>query len=418
MMDHPLIETLALSPNGPMPDDGVDSFDRVERAFMDHVKSRIQTITDSYDDEAVQQEELYLRRIYPQFFDFTLQWVKDQMGKTRAEKNHPDAMALKRDARAVLSALQNDIIAYSICYMHITRFMTLVRDAIKNDESQSVLPNVAKDIKWTADTGLMLGRNKKRKAEIDALKARYVCANDLFGSFGDRLGAFEYDLNELFARDDAEKILRSLRASLRVGDFDRASAALKQIETTGAKFTLDRKASEAAQGVLLMNGRFIIKFMQTNADALTGEDGKLLLSASELKILIDAQEVEVRRIRAFVVKYNLPYMEYKLESLNRLRDRLMVIGSMEGLITLYRKLIFGLANPLRNLEDVRSYEADVLGLIKHLQASQFQDTAKIYQTAQETVSEFRHARQEYSEDLKILLSEQNPDQIAAHLAEA
>lgn len=419
MTQHPLLDLLALEPSAqPSPAAETDSFDRVERAFMDHVKSKIQTMIDSYDDAETQQEELYLRRAYALFFDYALQWVKEQMEKTRTEKSHPDALDLKREARNVLASLQNDIIAFSICYMHLMRFMTLVRDAIKSDEEKGVIPLGGKDIKWTSDTGLMLGRNKKRKGEIDALHARYEQAHGLFMGFGDRLADFEAALNELYSKDDAEKILRGVRASLRIGDFARARTALKQIETTAPKFTLDRRASDAAQGVLLLQGRGIIDFFDKNAPVFTGEDGKLLLGASELKILIDAQAMEIRRIRAFVVKYNLPYMEYKLDGLARLRDRLMVIGSLEGSMTLYRKLIAGLALPMKTLEEVRSYEADVLGLIKHLQASQFPDTAKIYQTALDMVAEFRAARQDYSEDLNGLLSDPNPDQIAAHLAEA
>jgi hypothetical protein len=417
MTQHPLLDMLALPPSASQAADA-DSFDRVERAFMDHIKSRIQVMMESYDDATVHQEELYLRRIYPLFFDYSLQWVKEQMEKNRSEKSHADALNLKKEARTVLASLQNDITAFSICYMHIMRFMTLVRDAIKSDEERGIIVSGGKEIKWTSDTGVMLGRNKKRKSELDALSTRYAQANALFSSFGDRLGDFENAVNDLYSRDDAEKILRGVRSALRIGDFTRAGVALKQVQTTAPKFTLDRKASEAAQGVLMLQGRTLIDFMAKNAPVFTGEDGKLLLSASELKILMDAQEIEVRRIRAFVVKYNLPYMEYKLEGLARLRDRLQVIGSLEGLMTLYRKLITGLAQPMKTLEDVRAYEADVLGLIKHLQASQFADIPKIYQTAVETVSEFRAARDEYSEDLNRLLAEQNPDQIAAHLAEA
>jgi hypothetical protein len=418
MTQHPLLDMLALPPPASAQSGAADSFDRVERAFMDHVKTRIQTMIDSYDDEAVHQEEVYLRRIYPLFFDYALQWVKEQMDKNRGEKSHPDALGLKKEARTVLASLQNDITSFSICYMHIMRFMTLVRDAIKSDEERGIIVSGGRDIKWTSDTGLMLGRNRKRKGEIDALNLRYAQAHALFSAFGDQIGEFEASVTDLFSSEDAEKILRGLRSALRMGDFTRAGVALKQVQAITPKFTLDRKASEAAQGVLMLQGRAIIDFMAKNAPVFTGEDGKLLLNPSELKILMDAQAIEVRRIRAFVVKYNLPYMEYKLEGLGRLRDRLQVIGSMEGLMTLYRKLITGLAQPMKTLEDVRSYESDVLGLIKHLQSSQFSDIPKIYQTAAETVSEFRIARDEYSEDLKSLLADQNPDQIAAHLAEA
>jgi len=410
MAHHPLLDTLQLSPT--------TSLDQVERAFMDHVKARFQSVAESYDDSLVQQEEAYLRQIYPQFFDYTVLWVKDQLEKNRGEKNHPDAANLKREARQVLSSLQNAITAFAVCYMHINRFMTLVRDEIKREDMKGIGFVSSKNIKWTSDTGLMLGRNKKRKQEIDHLNKKFNEAIILLGPITVRQEDFENGINGLFSKDDAEKILRSIRAALRIADFGRANRAVKDIAKLPAKFTLDRKAAEAEQVALQKKAQGIVDFFAEHAETFSGEDGKLFLNASEVKIILDSQTVERRKIRAFVVKYNLPYMAYKLDGLGRLRDRLMVIGSPEGLMTLYRKLITGLASPLKSLEEVRSYEADVLGLIKHLQASQFQDIPKIYQTACQTVDEFRAARQEYREDLDILMAEPDAAEIAEQIAKA
>lgn len=394
------------------------SLDQVERAFMDHVKARFQSVAESYDDALVQQEENYLRQVYPQFFDYAVLWAKDQLEKSRNEKSHADAANLKREARQVLSSLQGDITAFAICYMHINRFMTLVRDEIKREDMKGIGFAASKNIKWTSDTGLMLGRNKKRKQEIDLLDQKFTAAAALLSSIAARQEAVESGIAGLFSKEDADKILRGIRAALRTGDFPRALRAVKEISKLPPKFTLDRKAAEAEQAALEKEAKEIVDFIAGHGETLSGEDGKLFLSASEIKIILDSLSVESRKIRAFVVKYNLPYMEYKLDELGRLRDRLMVIGSPEGLMTLYRKLITGLASPLKTLEEVRAYEADVLGLIKHLQASQFRDIPKIYQAACQTVDEFRAARKEYREDLDILMAEPDAAGVAEQIAKA
>lgn len=392
MNTHAIFETLGLTPGS--------NLDQVERAFMDHVKAHIQSASDNYDDATVQNEERYLRHIYPLYFDYSVLWIKDQLVKNAREKSHPDALRMKKEARNVLASLQNDILSFAVCYMHITRFMTLVRDEIKRNNMKAVGFG-HKSIKWTSETGMMLGQNKKRKMEIDALNARYAEAIVLFATIQPVQAEFEQGVTAAFSREASEKILRSFRSAIRMSDFEKAKRALVDIATLPTKSPPERRAA------LLAAGRHVLEFFAANTEILTGDERKLFLSAAEIKTMQDAHENESRKIRAIMLKYNLPYMEYKLEGLSRLLDRLMVIGSTEGLMTLYRKLITGMASPLSSLEELRGYESDVLGFIKHLQASQFQDIAKIYAAASQTVEEFRLVRNEYEADMNIHLQEQN-----------
>ena len=391
MSTHPVFEILGIPPGS--------GLDQVERAFMDHVKTHIQAASDNYDDDQVQKEERYLRQVYPLFFDYSVLWIKDQLVKNAREKSPPEALRLKKEARNVLTSLQNDILSFAICYMHISRFMTLVRDEIKSKNMKAVGFG-HKPIKWTSETGMMLGQNKKRKMEIDALNAQYAEALTLFAGIEKIQGDFEQGVATLFSRADAEKLLRGFRASIRISDFDRAGRALAEITALPSKSTPERRAA------LLASGREILEFFKKNARRLVGDERKLFLNAGEIKVMQDAHDSESRKIRAIMLKYNLPYMEYKLEGLARLLDRLMVIGSTEGLMTLYRKLITGMAAPLRSMEEIRGYESEVLGLIKHLQASQFQDIPKIYAAAAQTVEEFRQVRNEYEADMDQHLREQ------------
>lgn len=384
--------------------------DLVERAFMDHVKNHIQAASDNYDDAHVQNEERYLRKIYPLFFDYSVLWIKDQLVKNARVKSPPEALRLKKEARNVLTSLQADIISFAVCYMHIGRFMTLVRDEIKRNNMKAVGFG-HKPIKWTSDTGVMLAQNKKRKAEIDALNARYQAALERFATVEGPQAEFEQGVAALFGREDAEKILRGFRASIRISDFDRAGRALAEITALPSKATPERRAG------LLATGRQLLEFFKANAAGLVGDEKKLFLNAHEIKIMQDAHQAESRKIRAIMLKYNLPYMEYKLEGLGRLLDRLMVIGSTEGLMTLYRKLITGMASPLHTMEALRGYESEVLGLIKHLQASQFQEIPKIYALAAQTVEEFRQVRNEYEADMDQHLREQGDAAAAPQAAE-
>lgn len=391
MTTHAIFETLGLPPGS--------NLDQVERAFMDHVKAHIQSASDNYNDATVQNEERYLRHIYPLFFDYSVLWIKDQLVKNAREKSHPDALRMKKEARNVLASLQNDILSFAVCYMHITRFMTLVRDEIKRNNMKAVGFG-HKPIKWTSETGMMLGQNKKRKMEIDALNTRYGEAITLFATIQPVQTEFEQGVTAAFSREGSEKILRGFRSSIRMSDFEKAKRALVDIATLPTKLPPESRAA------LLSAGRQILEFFAANTEILMGDERKLFLSAAEIKIMQDAHENESRKIRAIMLKYNLPYMEYKLEGLARLLDRLMVIGSTEGLMTLYRKLIIGMASPLSTLEELRAYESDVLGLIKHLQTSQFQDIAKIYAAAAQTVEEFRQVRNEYEADMDMHLREQ------------
>lgn len=401
MSTHAIYGMLGLPPGS--------NLDQVERAFMEHVKTHIQAASDNYDDTAVQNEERYLRQIYPIFFDYSVLWIKDQLVKNAREKSHPEALRLKKEARNVLVSLQNDILSFAVCYMHITRFMTLVRDEIKRNNMKAVGFG-HKPIKWTSETGMMLGQNKKRKQEIDALNARYIDAIALFATIQPVQTEFEQGVAATFSREDAEKILRSFRSSIRMSDFEKARRALADITSLPSKSPPERRAA------LLAAGRQVLEFFVANGEILVGDERKLFLNAAEIKIMQDAHENESRKIRAIMLKYNLPYMEYKLEGLSRLLDRLMVIGSTEGLMTLYRKLIIGMASPLRTLEELRGYESDVLGLIKHLQASQFQDIPKIYAAAAQTVEEFRIVRSEYEADMDMHLREQDSAELSLKAA--
>lgn len=410
MNDASILTLLGLSP------DGAD-FDDVGRNFIEHVKLHVQKGADSYDDDAIRQEEEYLRTQFPRFFDFTVYWIRDEIGRGKELRNHVDAVSLKNEAKGVLRALQDNIITFTIVSMRLNRFMVLVRDEIKKSDAKSINYSGKNKIKWTSDTGLLLGRNKKRKMEIDALLGKYEIATPVVRSVEKELKYFHEGLVAVFGRDDAEKVYGSVRSGLRVANFNRARGVLHEMVKVPPRFTVDRGAAEEKSAFLAKSAEKFIRSLEENAENLTSEDQKLFLGVSELRLIQDSLKMEARKLRAYIVKYNLPYMEYKLDQLSLLRDKLLVVGSLDSLMTLYLRLVSGMARPMTKLEDVRLYEADVLGPIKFLQGGQFAEIPKILEAAEKTVEEFRRVRQEYQDELDILSTDADAEELMQSLAE-
>ena len=410
MNDASLLTLLNLSP------DGAD-FDDVGRNFIDHVKAHVQKGADSYDDEAVRQEEEYLRALFPKFFEFTVYWIRDEIARNKDTRNHADAVKLKNEAKGVLRVLQDNIITFTIVSMALNRFMVLVRDEIKKSDAKSINYADKKKIKWTGDTGVMLSRNKKRKVEIDALLAGYENALPVVEIAEKEFKSFHDGLSALFSREDAEKIFGAVRSSLRVGNFTRARGVIRDMAKISPRFTIDKKTTEENIAALDKTAETMIARLEANAENLRSEDQKLFLGLSELRLIQDSLKMELRKIRAYIVKYNLPYMEYKLDQLAMLRDKLLVVGSLDSLMTLYLRLVSGMARPMAKLEDVRLYEAEILGPIKFMQGGQFEEIQKIHEAAVKTVEEFRRVRQEYQEELAVLIGDADAVELMQNLAE-
>lgn len=392
-----------------VPDDA--DLETVERALMDYVKDHIQSVADSYDEKRVQDEVRVIQKIYNDFFDYSLKWAKYEMDRARTEKSLPDSTALKRTARDVMASLQSNMIDFAVCYMHLNRFMTLVRDGIKDEEMKGVGIISGKEIKWTSDTGLLLGRQKKRRHDIEFFMKNFDKAPSVFDKTEPLMTQIQSNLVSALSREDADRFDISLRSALRIGDFKRARAVFKNISTAAPRFALDRKAAETTLANTERLGKALIDLFESNQTILKGEDEKLFLNYSEMKIIHDGMIQELRKIRAYVVKYNLPYMAYKLDTLARLKDKLLVMGSLEGLMTLYRRLITGMAKPIKTLEELRMYEAEVVNRITYLIGSQFSEVVKIEKDARQLVEEFRAARHEYQSNLSNLLADGGADPV-------
>lgn len=380
---------------------GESELDRLSAALSDDVRARIQSIADCYDEDKVRAEEGALRERFRTFFEDSLQWAAVEAKKADPSKSQspPRAAEVQKTARAALRDVQANLIDFAICYMHINRFMTLVRDEMRREEGRSPLIAATGTVKWTSDTGVMMGRHKKRKGEIAAFMARDGAVDPIFDVLGPAMESFRTALMAAADRDGAQRLDTALRSALRTANITRAKAVLSEAENLPTRFSIDRKGAENAVREATAAMRHALPLIEDNIEALRGPDGRLFLTRQEMMLLRTTMEDEVRRINAAIVKYNLPYMAYKLDTLAWLKDKLLVMGTLDGLIGLYRHLLHGIARPITNQNALREYEGNVVQRILYLNTGQFAEIEKIAAEARKTVDEFRTARATYTETI-------------------
>lgn len=387
MENHAFLEGLGFKDESP-------DYDHVERVFLDSVKERIVQSQESYHESEISEADRWLRDFHRQFFDYSVQWIVQQARSQKKTANHPDAMKLKKQARDVLDDLQKGIIEFASCSLHLSRYMTMIRDEIRKEEARGYF-QMPKGTKWTSDTGILINRYKKRKREIKDIAARYERVREVLEQVD--MVVLRKNLTALFGQEKGEAFQRSLVSSLRVGNFKKAQGVGEEIKTAKKRFSLDKKTSDQLLVQALNQIKLLIKVIEENREALGAEDGKLYLRVEELNVILDTNEQETAKMDQFLAKYHMPYMQYKLDTIQHLRDKLLVFGSLESLLTLYKKLISGIAAPIPDIKTLRQFENEALDRVCYLLDGHFQDVSKIRGWADEAVAEFRENRDEYKE---------------------
>jgi hypothetical protein len=389
--------------------------DHVERKFLESIKDRIQSIQACFDKSEVEDTEKWLSDIHNEFFHYAAQWANRELKKTRNVKGHPDSAKLKKQAREILDDLQNNIVKFAICYMHINRYMTIVRDEIKQEETRMISGINTKGIKWTSDAGEVIKRYKKRKREIKDEEARFLAAADMLEVISQGLDNMRSSAHAVFGKEKADPLIRRFVSSLRVSDFVKARKALKEISETKKKFSTDAKLAEKELVKISDLGGKLVSLVSDNQKLLMGSDNKLFLRPDELAMIQKSNQNEINNMNLFLAKYHLPYMQYKLNTLSHLREKLLVLGSLESLLTLYKSLISGIAQPMPDIRAMREYENQILEKAKYLLSGQFQELPNIVSRANETVKEFQKSKEEFKEIEKNL---KDIDQSAIDVQEA
>jgi|JI10StandDraft_1071094.scaffolds.fasta_scaffold02162_27 hypothetical protein len=377
--------------------------DAVERRFLEMVKEHIQKVATSFDESEVRQEEAWLRDIHARYYQYILQWIADEM-KQAKDPSHPDAAKLKKQGRDVMQELQNHITEFSSCYMHINRFMTLLRDEIRREEVR-LAGHVAHNVKWTADAGTVISRYKQQKSMLVASNERMKKGRVLLEALEPEFTSLKNAIIRLYGADKHEATQRSIIAALRMMEFARARKALQDVVDGKKKFGLDQKTIDDSCKELLRCGGVIIDCCEKNKDVLVSNDGRLYLKTIETDQAYNAQVRELRKIKGFLSKYYFPYMQYKLDTLMHLKDKLLVNGSLESLMTLYMRLVSGMAKPIPDIKALRAYESEVLDRIKYLLTGQFRELPNILARSRELVAEFRQSADEFRDMESMELNE-------------
>ena len=367
----------------------------VEKKFMENVKDRIQAVAAAYDESEVAQEAEWIRAYHKDFFDFSLDWTKRELQSNAQQSNHPDAAIIKKDAQNMLAGMQVNIVEFALAYMHINRFVTLLRDEIKKEEIK--LGADITNMKWSSDVGNAIAKYRKRKRDIVAGIDKLHQARKILEETEPEFSKISSALITLFGAEAAGKLNRSLVSAFRTSDDMKVRKTLRTIKDTKKRFSVDQKTYQASIAQIDDSVARLQNVFTTQIEMLAGDDERLYLKPIETDLAYNGKIVELRQIKGFLSKYHLPYMQYKMDSLARLKEKMLVIGSMEALMTIYRQLLTGLAQPLPTLEEIRAYEDVVVNKAKYLLSSHFQEIPNIRRDAEKIVQEFRDGRKEFDE---------------------
>lgn len=360
----------------------------VESAFMERMKQRLQHIADNYDEVEVKGEESWLREQFTLYFAYANEWIGRETARFAGQQEYQGADRVKKDAGQVLEELESYITEFSSCYMHLNRFMTLLRDEIRAEETK-LSTGGYRNIKWTADSGIMIARYRKEKQLLVTRTERMGEARKLLEQIEDRFINIKKALVNLYGKEKAEPLMRKINSALRTMDERKLRKALREISETKSRFGLDQKTTQSNTQYVENTASALFTLIMENVELLTGEEGRVFLRPIETDMAYNSDIKDLQKIKGFLAKYHLPYMQYKLDSLAHLKEKLLVINSLESLMTLYKRLIMGIAVPLKDIKVVRMYESDVLNHVKYLLTGHFQELPKILQRAEETVQEFR-----------------------------
>lgn len=371
------------------------NIDTVEQRFVDHVKKKIHAMSETFDEAEVKQEEAWMRRFHAMFFQCAVHWASAEAQKKKEIQDHPDAAKLKISGREAVEALQLLIIEFSSCYMHLNRFITLLREEIQKEEARlgGVQGNA---IRWTADAGILMDRNKKQKLKSLADMQRMRDAKPVLKTIDGLMKHLADDLSSFCGKGKSGEMMRGMTAALRTSDRKKAERVLKTAAGTKKKFGVDQKKAADLQKKIDKTGKELIALALDNVALIVGHDRKLCLSPQEADVAYNSSVQDLRKVRDFMTKYYIPYLRYKLDSIHMLRDKLLVVGSLESLMTLYKRLITGIVMPIPDVREVRVFEGEVLNHTTWLLQGQFLEIPKIMDWAREIVAEFREGVREFA----------------------
>lgn len=384
MTTHLLLQTLGLS--------GDSDFGDAAARFSYAVKEMAAGLLDEKEASRADQQERAVELLYADFFRYAAAWVENRQMATAHNKNIselPAARPIKAKAADTRNSLQDHMIAFLRCYIFLNRSIFRLRMELEHCE----MPEGEKGVSWSPDTGVLLGRFRRERQELEASNDDLAQGYAVLKDVEQHLNALEEQGKKLFGEKNAESALRAFRAGIRTGDFKRADTALKTLEQLKPRLGADKTVLPS----LREGARRYLETLARNKDLLTGPENKLYMKSAEINVLLEAQKREIRKKTDFIRKYRRAYMEHKVRALEHLKEKLLIPGSLESLTTLYIRMIRGLADPMTDMALLREYEEEVVERIDYLLNGPFHNTAEIRQRGLELLNEFEKGIKEFEE---------------------
>ncbi len=358
--------------------------------FIESVREYITFVEKNPPEENIKKEETEVTVLYRSFFPYSVEWARNERNKREDEENHPDALDLKEKGSAAVKDLQNNLIEFAICYMRIHWAIGLI-----NAEMMRTPDPEEKEVEWTGETGVMLGKYRKQRAKLLVANEKLDKGMELLEDINPHRSAVEKCAAELLGEELAEKTLGTYRSGLRIGDFAKARKGLDKVKDVKKKFAFDKKKIQQTQDTMKKSGETYIAFLEKHQEVLRASDDKMYLKPSEVSVLKHANDRELERTEAFIKKYFRPLLNYQVKTLKYLRTKLLVLGSLESLMTLYIRMMRGIAEPMADVKSVRLYESEIIEHVTYLLGGQFQEMKNIEKRIEEILQEFRMSVQDY-----------------------
>lgn len=360
--------------------------------FIENIRQYINVVENNPSEKNIEKENTEITVLYRSFFPYSIEWAEKERQKYQSTQNHPEAGKLKDKGSAAIKDLQDNIIDFSLCYMKIHRSMGLI-----NTEMKRLPESDEEEASWKGDLAAVLAKYRKERDDLIASNAKLSQCYQILTDINSQRSEVEKCATELFGEELAHKTLSTYRSNLRVGDFAKARKGLKNVEKQKKKFSFDKKKTAQKEETIKKSGEAYIACLEQHHEILTGGGNKLYLKPSEVSIIRDANDKELERKEEFIRKYFRPFLNHQIKKLKYLRTKLLVVGSLESLMTLYIALMRGIAEPLTEIKAVRIYESEVIEHVSYLLDGQFQEMKNIEERVEEILQEFHVSVHDYKE---------------------
>lgn len=346
-----------------------------------------------------EREHKTLELLYKRFFDYTDSWLLNIQNQKPYQEKDLDAANLKQKASNAINEIQRNIVRFAGIYMHIDRCTGIVAHELKNHTNAA--SRDLKDFKWSAQTGDVLKRYKIERLELGELYERFNKGREVISIIDPHYIKIEQLAQKLAGKDNATASLRSFRSALRTGNFDHAKKVIAEL-SEGKKGLLSIGGGSKQEATALKKlGENFVKTIESSEMFLQDAEGRFFFRNSELNVALQTLKREIAQKDALIDKYYGPYLDDKRKKFLHLKEKLHVFGSLQGLTTLYMKLVRGLATPMSTIQIVREYESDVIMHVDYILTGQFQEINNIENRTEDELEDFYSSVEAYQKVLNL-----------------